>query len=259
MIRYISFRMAIGFTGVLAAAVAAWPQTDFSLIQKYRVLQPGIQKAQKDLDQGRIDRCQSELAKCFETVPDHHAARYVEAQLFYKKGDFSSALESMNKAKAGHRHLVDILSKFQTQKILKQIGDSDAMSQLDPILAASLANTGCQQGPIAGKLQDNNRSLNETKRDTQEQMGKKADACPAEYDYFTGNCQFKLKRYDEAAASYREAVATDPVHASAWNNLINLLFMAKDFAEARAVIERAEANKVMIHPGLKKAVFEGVK
>jgi pentatricopeptide repeat protein len=90
-------------------------------------------------------------------------------------------------------------------------------------------------------------------------MAKRADGVPAEYDYFTGNCQFKLKRYEEAAASYREAVASDPAHANAYNNLINILYMVRRYDEARAVIDRAEANKVKVHPGLKKAVLDGLK
>ncbi len=108
-------------------------------------------------------------------------------------------------------------------------------------------------------IMENDKSLNETKRQTQGDLSRQEDAVPADYNYFVGNCLFKLKRYDEAAASYKKAIATDPAHANSYNNLINLLYMARRFDEARAFLGRAEANTVKVHPGLKKAVLDGLK
>ena len=96
-------------------------------------------------------------------------------------------------------------------------------------------------------------------RAIQADLARKEGAAPAEYDYFTGNCFFKLKRYDEAAASFKDAIATDPSHANSYNNLVNLLYAARRFAEAKDFLDRADAAGVKIHPGLKKAVLDGLK
>jgi len=70
------FSAAVGLI-LGAAATVIFAQTDYSLIQKYRVLEPTVAKAQKYLDQGQVDRCTAEINRCFETVPDHHGARYI--------------------------------------------------------------------------------------------------------------------------------------------------------------------------------------
>jgi Tfp pilus assembly protein PilF len=249
----------VAVLAVLAAGEGAVPQTDYSLIQKYRVLEKTVTEAQKYLDQGQTDRCSAELAKCFQTVPDHHAGQYIRAQLLYKQSEFAGALEAMGKARTGYRRLIDILEKFKAEKITKQMDDAQAMADLGPILEADWAVAVCRKPLLSGQIMENDKSLSDTKRETYGDMAKPADVVPAEYDYFTGNCQFKLKRYEEAAASYRGAIATDPGHANACNNLINILYMARRYDEARAVIDRAEANKVKVHPGLKKAVLDGLK
>jgi Tfp pilus assembly protein PilF len=84
-----------------AAATAVFAQTDYSLIQKYRVLEPTVAKAQKYLDQGQVDRCTAEINRCFETVPDHHGAQYIRAQVLYKRTDYAAALEAMGQARGG--------------------------------------------------------------------------------------------------------------------------------------------------------------
>jgi len=241
------------------SAAAAVPQADYSLIQKYRVLESTVSKAQKDLDQGRLDQCATEIATCFETVPDHHAAQYIRAQILYKQADYAAAFEAMGKAKSGYRRLVELLEKFKAEKLLKQMDDAQALADLGSELEAWRATTVCRQSVANGMVLENTNSLNETKRQTQGELSRQEDAIPADYNYFVGNCLFKLKRYDEAAASYQAAIATDPAHANAYNNLINLLYMARRFDEARAFLGRAEANKVKVHPGLKKAVLDGQK
>jgi tetratricopeptide (TPR) repeat protein len=237
------------------AAGAAVPQADYSLIQKYKVLETTVSKAQKDLDQGRLDRCAAEIAKCVETVPDHHEAHYLRAQILYKQADYAAAFEAMGKAKSGYRRLVELLEKFKAEKVLKQMDDAQALADLAPALDAYRNTTVCRQSVANEMFMENDKELNETKRQTQGDLSRKEDAVPADYDYFAGNCLFKLKRYDEAAASYKEAIAADPSHANSYTNLVNLLYAAKRFDEARDFIDRAEAAGVKVHPGLKKAVL----
>ena len=242
-----------------AAATAVFAQTDYSLIQKYRVLEPTVAKAQKYLDQGQVDRCTAEINRCFETVPDHHGAQYIRAQVLYKQAEYAAALEAMGQARVGYRRLVEILEKFKAEKIMKQMDDAQALAEAEPVLEARLAAASCSKPLLSGQILQNDKSLSDAKRETQGDLARSGGAVPAEYDYFAGNCLFKLKRYDEAAVRYGDAIATDPAHANSYNNLINLLYMAKRFEEARSFMDRAEAAGVRILPGLKKAVLDGLK
>ena len=149
--------------------------------------------------------------------------------------------------------------KKKAEKMLKQMDDAQAMAQTETELEAWRAVTVCRQSVASGAVLENTNSINEAKRDAQDRLVRREDAVPAEYTFFAGNCLFKLKRYDEAAARWREAIEAEPGHAGAVNNLVNLFYMARRLAEARAVIEKGEAAGVQVTPGLKKAVLDGLK
>ena len=51
---------------------------------------------------------------------------------------------------------------------------------------------------------------------------------PASHRFLRGNALYRLGRRDEARAQFRQAVAADPAHANAWNNLLALHLEAKD-------------------------------
>ena len=53
--------------------------------------------------------------------------------------------------------------------------------------------------------------------------------------------------------------AADPAHANANNNLISLLYGQERYAEALALLDQVEAQKVQIQAGLKKAVLDAAK
>jgi len=60
-------------------------------------------------------------------------------------------------------------------------------------------------------------------------------------------------------AAWRAALAAEPGHEGAAGNLINLLYGQGRIPEARAELEKAEARRVAVHPGLKKAVLAAGK
>jgi tetratricopeptide (TPR) repeat protein len=244
---------------VLSLGGAAAAQNDYSLFQKYRVLETAVAQAQKSVVQGKLDRAEGEIAKCFESVADHHAARHIQAQILYKRGNYEGALAAMEQAEAGFRRLNGLLAKFQAEKMLKQMDDAQALAETGAELEAWLAVAVCRQAVANGAVLENSTSINEAKRDTQDQLTRREDAIPAEYTYYAGNCLFKLKRFDEAEARYREAIEAEPGHAGAVNNLVNLLYLARRLEEARAAIEKGEAAGVQVIPGLKKAVLDGLK
>jgi tetratricopeptide (TPR) repeat protein len=246
---------AVVLAAVLAAAGAAADQRDeLALAKKYKMAEPFVQKAQKYADQDKFDKCDRELDRCFEAVPDHHSANYVKAQELYKQGDFAAALDRIGRAKAGFIRLAAAMRALQAKMLQGEIDKAQELSDYGEALSdwRAASNATCAVGRIAV----NSTKINENEREIQGQMTQKEADVPAEYEYVAGNCLFKMKRLDEAAAAYEAALAIDPAHANAFNNIINVFYVQKRMDDARAWLDRAEKAKVKIHPGLKKAVLE---
>jgi tetratricopeptide (TPR) repeat protein len=244
---------------LFASAAARAGQDEAVLVQKYKLLQTNVVKAQKYLEQGKLEKFEAELAGCFASVPDHHAAFYLKAQRFYREGDFPAALAVMESAKAGYRRLDEAIKELQAAKLEKDMAAAQALIDIEPDLEQRAAQTKCKQGEYAGDVGYNLGNIHQKVEDVKRGLTMAKEASPAEYLFFSGNCQFKLNRYDEAERSYRAALEASPDHAGAATNLINLLYVRKKLDEARAVMAQAEANKISIHPGLKKAVLEAAK
>ena len=82
---------------------------------------------------------------------------------------------------------------------------------------------------------------------------------PADYFYLHGNIYFKLRDYQQARDQYVEAIERDPKHEKAYNNLINIYFMAKQYEKALELVENAESDGVSINSKLKEAIRLALK
>lgn len=253
-------QMFVVFFGILAVVgTVVSQQSDSAFIEKYKTQQPSIEKAKKALLREDYAKCDRELGRCFETLADHHEAHYLKAQMLYKQGDFAGALEHIQAAKAGHARLEAAIQRIQVEDLKKQISRMEDIADRLPEMADAMDKANCSKPIWQGRILDAQNQLNEAKKEVASGLVGGKIAAPTEYDYFQGNCLFKLKRLDEAEAWYKSAVATDPLYANAYNNLINLLYAAKRFDEARYFLDRAEANKVHIIPGLRAAVLEAAR
>jgi tetratricopeptide (TPR) repeat protein len=244
---------------LLAVAGPLAAQDEVALVQRYKLTETTVLKAQKYLDQGKPDKAEAELRSCFAAVPDHHAALYVKAQRLYKDGDYTAALAAMVEAKAGYRRVDAAVAKLQSAKREKDMSTVQSLADAEPGLEERAANTKCREGVYNGDAMFNQNRLNQRTEDLKQGLIASVETAPAEYMYFTGNCLFKLNRMDEAEASYKAAVEAAPKHANAYTNLIGILYNKRSLDEAKAYLAKAEANQVKINPGLKKAVLEAAK
>ena len=73
------------------------------------------------------------------------------------------------------------------------------------------------------------------------------------------NMLFKMKRFQDAYGQYLEALEADATHIGAYNNLVNMHYMTKDYEGALKFIEAAERNGVEVNPKLKEAVLKATK
>jgi tetratricopeptide (TPR) repeat protein len=246
--------------GVLAAGLAgslAAQEKDFSLLQKYKTVESRLEKAQKCFAKDDAAGCRRELEAVLAVVRDHHEALHIQSVQEYKAGDFEAALRDIAAAKAGYIRMRETYLLFQAEKAKRtqdegvagggEGGDTDS-SQLH----LARGQNRCQIGEflITTKYDDDR----DTTRAKALRSEEEAKPVPGEYDFFQGNCLFKLGRGAEAEARYRAALRTDPQHSGAANNLANLLYAGGKPREALTVITQAESAGVVINAGLKKAV-----
>jgi len=248
--------LSFALSMLLAAAGMAAAEDELTLVKKYKMVDSYVQKAQKFVDQEKFDKCDIELGKCFEAVPDHHSAHFVKAQVLYKQGDFAAALDRIGQAKAGFIRMGAAIQTLNQKKLQSDLDRAQEMSDYGEALNEWYQVAACMKNKVESWMIENEKKMSDNEKGIHERMGGLKEIVPAEYHYFAGNCLFKMKRLDEAAASYEAALAVDSTHAKACNNLINVLYVQKRVEDARAWLARAEKAKVKIHPGLKKAVSE---
>jgi len=251
------------FTFVLVlAALAAWcfSQTaDLNLLEKYKTLLGTMDKARSAFDKGNWTASERELDRCLKAVPDHHEAHYFKAQIRYKDGDFVKAEDHMTAAENGYVHFSAVLEEAKVSQMMKDVDKEQALADLIPALEKALDQSVCKPPTYMAAITDAKNKLDETKNEKSDALRKGKAAVPAEYLYFHGNCLYRLKRFDEAESRYRDALAADPAHANATNNLLSLLYGQKRYADALAVLEQADLLKVQVQEALKKAVLDAAK
>ncbi len=250
---------------ILMAANFSFGQRDFfqeerELIERFKRADSYFVKGKEHFIKGNIAKAEKELKKCMEIMPEHADALFFLSQIDYKKGDFDQALKDMEKAKSNY----DFIAKFYTfthqlrleslreqkqkletqlinlQNRLPSITDQDERQRVE----SAIANTRNDISIIDNRLREPIPPVLHT---------------PPDYFYIHGNIFFKLKRYQDAHDQYIETIERDPKNGNAYNNLINLYFMAKDYQKALDCLKKAEANGVQINPELKKAVLKAAE
>lgn len=78
----------------------------------------------------------------------------------------------------------------------------------------------------------------------------------ADYLYLHGNILFKTEQYEKAHRQYLETIRQNPLHAQAYNNLINLHYLLKNYPLAVEYLNQAEAAGVAVHTALKIEILK---
>ncbi|MBS1767541.1 MAG: tetratricopeptide repeat protein [Acidobacteria bacterium] len=221
------------------------------IFHHYRVLEPTIQKAAKALSEHRFDEAKQILEPVLKEVPDHTQAHFLLASMAYQSRDFAGALAHIETSEAS---LKDLSARYA--KVLSKRKDDDAEdARVTEDSLRNLVDAGYDS--IDDILGDKRRHLKDLEAKDGGLLNQDvAFAVPAAYSLLHGNCLFRLGRVPEAAAQYQLAIQSDPKNTRAWNNLVNLYWVEKDFGQARATLAKAEAAGVAIQPGLKKSVLD---
>lgn len=201
---------------------------------------------------GRFEKAEAAFRDCLGKFGDHAYAHYYLANILYLRKDFSASLAAMDLALSGFDAMTALSARFQER-------ESKHRDALRKTLEA-VAETGlnCRDSRSIEWEQD---ALADTAFASERAVSRRAEMfarMKAHYVYFRGNVLFQLQRVPEAFRCYEEAVRLDPRHPDAANNLIAILFVAREYSAALAVLEKAEAAGVedSLNLELKERLFK---
>lgn len=211
-------------------------------------------KGMEEYKMGRYEKSEAAFEACLTKFPEHAYAQYYLANIFFVRKDFASSLGHMEKA----------LAQFDAMKALSARAEDRKTKQHDAIKLAldEMADsaTSCRDSRSIEMVQQ--------QLDVEEFNDEKAAAhregmfvrMKAQYFYFLGNILFQLQRVPEAFRRYEEAVRLDPRHADAYNNLIAICFLVREYATAKAFLDKAEEQGLdeSLNLELKEQLFKAL-
>jgi len=234
------------------------------MVEKFKRSNAKLEEGKKLFLKEKYDRAEKKLLECLEMFPQNAEARFFLAEVYYKKNDFTTALQSIESAKSNFQ----AISKFYTFTHTEMLDSlRDQRSNLEDSIRNQEESIRALQGQrqtdeVQAQIQDAQSRISQTqgeiaKIDTQLRSPVPMTMeVPAEYYFIHGNILFKLKTYQGALDQYLETIRRDPKHNSAYNNLANIYFMAREYPKALDCLKQAEANGVTVNQEFKKAIEE---
>ena len=207
-----------------------------------------------------LDKAEAEFKACLEVSPEHAEALFFLAQVDYLKGDFARALADIKKAEAGHAMMAGT-HNFMDARRRKAILDERAKKEqeiafMEETLYAADCKTEQELLKLPESIEALRREISSLNAMLNERPQTEPPALPADYSYIHGNILFKLNRIQEASGQYLKAIEADAGHLRAYNNLVNICYLARDYEKALKFIKQAKTNGVELNPKLREAVLK---
>ena len=212
----------------------------------------------KEFNAGRLDKAEEDFRSCLGKFPEHAYAHYYLANIFFLHRNFPASLNQMELAMAQFDLMNALAGRADKRKIEKLDALQDSLDVMWD--AADRTSAPCR----------NKRSIEWDKKLAENEafQAEKAAAektaaftrMKAHYTYFLGNIQFQLQKIPEAFRCYEEAIRIDPRHADAYNNLIAICYVARQYDAAQAFLEKAERQGLdeSLNLELKERLFKAM-
>ncbi len=198
-----------------------------------------FQAGKAEFLEGRYREAAAAFEKCVEKLPLHAFARYYLANIAYIQGDPETALTHMERSLAD----LPFMHELNAYAAKRKSRSFDSYRQmLDTAWAAAEGAAGGSCRPRR-EIESLNAELDTEKSKLEleaERERAQRNLQSAHYRFFLGNIHLQLKHLADALRLYREALALDPRHASAYNNAAAVLYMSGDFPGALDLLETAE-------------------
>jgi pentatricopeptide repeat protein len=200
------------------------------LMQSYQAADKRFEKGKKEFGKGNIDKAEKEFNESLNIMPQHADSYFMLAQIAYKKGDLELARSRIEKAEENHQFIVKMKMNMEQVRILKMQEARDA-GTYDERGSQSLDQRLNRPVATVGEI-------------------------PADYLYVHGNILFKLREFQQAHDLYVQAITIEPKHKDAYNNLINIYLMSKQYQKGLEYLKMADENGVKVNEKLKKAFLK---
>jgi hydroxyacylglutathione hydrolase len=235
MTRHLRLGAVLALAAFLAAPVlAADDKAVKEAWDKLPAAERWFQKGLKEFQAGRRDTATADFEKCLGEIPGHAFARYYLANIAYVENDMPRALAGMDRAIEDLGFMESLNDYALRQK--NKTYDSYKRMMAEEWDSTGSCRTHRELETLYGQVTDA-----EKKQEIELEAQKSARARQrAHYLYFRGNIHFQLKRLGDAARDYEQAVALNPRHANAYNNLAAIHYLAGDHGGALALLEEAE-------------------
>lgn len=248
---------AIIFLGTnLAFGQKDYTQEEKRLFQRFKIANKHFENGKALFLKEDYKRAEKELMKCLEKMPEHSGAYFFLSQISYKNGNLETALKQIEEAKKNYTSMDRIRTNLQQLVILELQEQKMAKEERLFELKNSLSRgnlTAEQQSEVQARIGSIEADIGVINSQLSNPVPASQEI-PADYFYLHGNILFKMKKFQDVFAQYKEAIRINPQYGDAYNNLANLYYMAKQYQKALDCLNQAEANGATINPELKKAV-----
>jgi glyoxylase-like metal-dependent hydrolase (beta-lactamase superfamily II)/tetratricopeptide (TPR) repeat protein len=223
---------------ILASRTALLGRQEEDLDKTLRRLAAANEPYAKGLDaykKGRLDKAESAFGSCIEKFPGHAYAHYYAANIRFVRKDFAAALASMELALAHFDGMTALSARLEERRSVQRDAARLALDEM------SESGLSCRDSRSVEWTLD---ELDADEFTSERSAARREEAfarMKARYVYFHGNVLFRLQRVPEAFRRYEEAVRLDPRQADAYNNLIAICLVAREYRAAEAFLEKAEA------------------
>ncbi len=251
------FFMAVflALTSSLSFAQKDFYMNEKKLYENYEMSVHYFEEGKKLYREEKFNKAEKKFKQCLEVFPQHAQANFYMAHLMYKKSDLENALHYIEEAKKNYEfmnHMFTLAYEDYISQLREQKDDiQDSINQYEQL--KQQATQEQQKMAYDSKIASLQSELGTVKSRLAEPLPQEKQI-PDNYFYLMGNIFFKLEKYQEAHDQYVQAIEQNPKHQEAYNNLINIYFMTKQYERAMSVVKEAESKGVVINPKLKEAV-----
>ncbi len=250
---------------IILGTSLAFGQKDYTkdekrLFQRFKIANKHFENGKAHFLKEDDKKAEKELMKCLEKMPEHSGAYFFLSQISYKRGKLETALKQIEKAKENFASMDRIRANLQQLIILELQEQKAAKEERLFELKTSLSSgnlTAEKQSEVQARIGSMEADIGVINSQLSNPVPESQEI-PADYFYLHGNILFKMKKFQEAFAEYKEAIRINPQHGDAYNNLANLYYIGKQYQKALECLEQAEANGAKINPEFRKAVLKAL-
>ena len=222
------------------------------LIKDFKSANKLFEKGGKQFYKKNYKKAEKNFKKCIEIFPNYSNAYFYLSKGYYHTGSLKESLDCIVKAKSTYKDFVKIVDTI-ARKNLDKLRESMKDLRSESIYVADDGDkhqVRAAKSQTLQKMDDWQKSYKKTLISLKN--------LEADFFYFHGNIYFKVRKFQEALNEYVEAIKINPKHNGAYNNLISLLYTAKQHKKALEYLKLAESNKVKVNPKLQDALYRAV-